>query len=76
MMATLIGFSGAMGYPVLLATSRKSMIGNVLNLHVEERLEGTSATVVYELKWFLSYDKISLCKGNGAGNLLTYVLVG
>ncbi|MEK5230295.1 dihydropteroate synthase [Lysinibacillus sp. FSL K6-0232] len=37
----------AMGYPVLLATSRKSMIGNVLNLPVEERLEGTTATVVY-----------------------------
>ncbi len=37
----------AMGYPVLLATSRKSMIGNVLKLPVEERIEGTGATVVY-----------------------------
>ncbi|AEV70479.1 dihydropteroate synthase [Acetivibrio clariflavus] len=31
--------------PVLLGTSRKSMIGNVLDLPVEERLEGTAATV-------------------------------
>lgn len=31
--------------PVLLGTSRKSMIGNILNLPVEERLEGTAATV-------------------------------
>lgn len=36
-----------MGYPVLLATSRKSLIGNVLKLPVSERLEGTAATVSY-----------------------------
>lgn len=35
-----------MGYPVLLATSRKSMIGLALDLPVEERLEGTLATTV------------------------------
>lgn len=40
----------AMGYPVLLATSRKSMIGNVLKLPVEERMEGTGATVVYGIE--------------------------
>lgn len=34
-----------MGWPVLLGTSRKSMIGNVLNLPAKERLEGTAATV-------------------------------
>lgn len=37
----------AMGYPVLLATSRKSLIGNVLKLPVEERIEGTGATVSF-----------------------------
>ncbi len=34
------------GYPVLLGTSRKSMIGNTLNLPPEERVEGTLATTV------------------------------
>ncbi|CAM3656170.1 dihydropteroate synthase [Brevibacillus invocatus] len=34
-----------LGYPVLLATSRKSMIGHVLDLPVEDRMEGTAATV-------------------------------
>lgn len=34
-----------LGYPVLLGTSRKSMIGKVLDLPVNERLEGTAATV-------------------------------
>ena len=33
-----------LGYPVLLGTSRKSMIGLALNLPKEERLEGTIAT--------------------------------
>lgn len=39
-----------MGYPVLLGTSRKSLIGNVLNLPVEERAPGTSATVCYGIE--------------------------
>ena len=35
-----------MGFPVLLGTSRKSMIGLSLDLEVKERLEGTIATNV------------------------------
>ena len=35
-----------LGYPVLLGTSRKSMIGLTLNLPPEERLEGTLVTTV------------------------------
>lgn len=34
-----------LGYPVLLGTSRKSFIGNTLQLAVGERLEGSLATV-------------------------------
>lgn len=40
----------AIGYPVLLGTSRKSMIGNILQLPVEERLEGTAATVCFGIQ--------------------------
>jgi dihydropteroate synthase len=36
----------AIGYSVLLGTSRKSMIGNALNLPVNKRVEGTVATTV------------------------------
>ena len=36
----------ALGYPVLLGTSRKSMIGLTLNLPVDQREEGTMATSV------------------------------
>ncbi|SHN70675.1 dihydropteroate synthase [Desulfitobacterium chlororespirans] len=36
----------SLGHPILLGTSRKSMIGQTLNLPMEERLEGTLATSV------------------------------
>ncbi|SJZ86677.1 dihydropteroate synthase [Selenihalanaerobacter shriftii] len=35
----------SLGLPILLGTSRKSMIGNTLDLPVDERVEGTAATV-------------------------------
>lgn len=34
-----------LGYPVLLGTSRKSMIGKTLDLPTDQRVEGTAATV-------------------------------
>lgn len=40
----------AIGYPVLLGTSRKSMIGQILELPVSERMEGTGATVCYGIQ--------------------------
>lgn len=35
-----------LGYPILLGTSRKSMIGKILDLPPKERIEGTVATTV------------------------------
>jgi len=35
----------SMGYPILVGTSNKSVIGNVLHLPITERQEGTAATV-------------------------------
>jgi dihydropteroate synthase len=40
----------SLGYPVLLGTSKKSMIGGVLDLPVTERTEGTGATVCYGIQ--------------------------
>lgn len=48
-MQSLDRFS-ALGYPVLLGTSRKSLIGKVLDLPVDERMEGTGATVCYGIE--------------------------
>jgi len=36
-----------LGYPLLLGTSRKSMIGKTLDLPSENRIEGTAATIAY-----------------------------
>lgn len=44
-MSRMVEFK-TLGHPVLLGTSRKSMIGKTLNLTVDERLEGTLATSV------------------------------
>jgi dihydropteroate synthase len=38
-----------LGYPILVGPSRKSFIGLILNLPVEERLEGTAAAVAVSI---------------------------
>lgn len=40
----------ALGFPVLIGTSRKSTIGKVLGTTVDDRLEGTGATVVWAIQ--------------------------
>ena len=39
----------SLGFPILIGPSRKSFIGLTLDLPVEERLEGTAATVAYAI---------------------------
>lgn len=39
-----------LGYPILLGTSRKSVIGNTLDLPPKERVEGTIATTVLGIR--------------------------
>ncbi len=39
----------SLGFPLLVGTSRKSTIGLVLNLEVDQRLEGTAATVALSI---------------------------
>lgn len=45
-----LGELKTLGYPILLGTSRKSVIGNVLNVEPKERLEGTIATTVLGIR--------------------------
>jgi dihydropteroate synthase len=40
----------ALQYPVLLGTSRKSTVGLVLGAPVEDRLDGTGATIVWGIQ--------------------------
>lgn len=39
----------ALGHPLLIGTSRKSFIGKILDVPVDERIEGTIATVVWAI---------------------------
>ena len=52
------------GYPILLGTSRKSMIGNALELPVDERLEGTLATSVIGVMKGCSFLRVHDVKEN------------
>jgi len=45
-----LGEFKTLGRPILVGVSRKSFIGNVLNLPVEERLMGTAASVALAIK--------------------------
>lgn len=53
-----------LGYPILLGTSRKSMIGNTLDLPVDQREEGTIATSVMGLMSGCSFFRVHNVKGN------------
>ena len=52
------------GYPLLLGTSRKSVIGNALSLPVDQRLEGTLATTVIGVMKGCSFVRVHDVKEN------------
>ena len=52
------------GYPLLLGTSRKSVIGNTLNLPVDDRVEGTIATSVIGVMKGCSFVRVHDVKEN------------
>ncbi len=65
-----------LGYPVLLGTSRKSMIGNTLGLPVEEREEGTIATSVLGLVKGCEFFRVHDVKKNYRALKMTAAMLG
>lgn len=59
-----IGSFTEVGYPILLGTSRKSVIGLTLDLPVEERLEGTLVTTVMAVLLGCSFVRVHDIKAN------------
>lgn len=55
---------GGLGYPVLLGTSRKSVIGLTLDLPVTERLEGTLVTTVAAVLGHCAFVRVHDVKEN------------
>ena len=73
-MADLDVFCG-MGYPLLLGTSRKSMIGNALDLPASERLEGTIATTVYGMMKGARFFRVHDVKENMRAMMMTKAIM-
>ena len=53
-----------LGLPILLGTSRKSVIGNTLDLPVDQRVEGTLATTVIGMLRGCSFVRVHDIKEN------------
>lgn len=59
-----VGRMQELGYPILLGTSRKSVIGLTLNLPSDQREEGTLATTVYGMVNGCSFVRVHDVKAN------------
>lgn len=64
-----------LGYPLLLGTSRKSMIGLTLNLPVHERLEGTLATTAIGIVKGCDFIRVHDVKENKRVAMMTDVII-
>lgn len=60
-----------LGYPLLLGTSRKSVIGLTLDLPVDERLEGTLATTVMGVMAGMSFVRVHDVEANNRVIMMT-----
>lgn len=63
-----------LGFPLLLGTSRKSVIGLALDLPVEERLEGTLATTVLGVLAGCAFVRVHDVQANKRAIQMTFVL--
>jgi len=54
----------ALGYPILLGTSRKSVVGLTLDLPASERVEGTMVTTVFGVMEGASFVRVHDVKEN------------
>lgn len=64
------------GFPLLLGTSRKSVIGLTLNLPVEERLYGTLATTAYGVMQGCMFLRVHDIKANKEVIKMTEAILG
>lgn len=64
------------GYPLLLAASRKSVIGNALELPVSERVEGTLVTTVMAVMKRYAFVRVHDIKENMRAIKMTQAVMG
>lgn len=66
----------ALGYPILLGTSRKSVIGLTLELPVTERMEGTLVTTVLGVMKKCAFVRVHDVKENKRAIAMTEAILG
>lgn len=66
----------SLGLPVLLATSRKSVIGNALDLPKDQRVEGTMATTVMGVMKGCAFVRVHDVKENKRAIQMTEAILG
>ncbi len=64
-----------LGFPVLLATSRKSVIGLTLDLPSDQRVEGTMVTTVYGVQKGCAFIRVHDIKENARAIAMTKALL-
>ena len=70
-----VGRLHELGYPVLLGTSRKSMIGLTLDLPVTEREEGTLVTTVMAVQSHYGFVRVHDAEKNRRAIKMTEVIL-
>lgn len=70
-----VGRMQELGYPVLLGTSRKSVIGLTLDLPSDQREEGTLATTVYGITKGCSFVRVHDVKANRRAIMMTEAIL-
>lgn len=65
-----------LGYPILLGTSNKSVIGNALGLPTDQRLEGTLATTVLGVVNHCAFVRVHQVRENKRAVQMTEAILG
>ena len=66
----------SLGFPILLGTSRKSVIGQTLNLPTDQRVEGTLATTVFGVMKGCAFVRVHDIKENKRVIQMTEAIMG
>lgn len=65
-----------LGYPILLGTSRKSVVGLTLNLPADQRVEGTMVTTVFGVQMGCAFVRVHDIEANRRAIRMTQALMG
>ena len=70
-----LGCMQELGYPVLLGTSRKSVIGLTLDLPADQREEGTLATTIYGMTQGCAFVRVHDVQANARAIRMTEAIM-